>query len=152
MRPRIHVRLTPAEEALRASWSRRTLAACALIAAAMIVVSGASRQSGDAVTAARAEQPAALEACARWREAASDALSQMIPSKRDAELSHVADAIVRMRRALRNCEMGWSTLACQDYRAVARSVPGDAGLDRDLAFDCQTGQENHTVGSSRVSP
>jgi hypothetical protein len=152
MRPRIHVRLTPAEEALRASWSRRTLAACVLIAAAMIVVSGASRQGGDVVTAARAEQSAVPESCARWREAASNALSQAIPSMRDADLSQVADAIFRMRRALRNCEMGWSTLACQDFRAVARSVPGHAGLDRDSAFDCRAGQDNQTIGSARVSP
>jgi hypothetical protein len=123
-----------------------------LIAAAMIVVSGTSRHGGDAVTAAHAEQPAALESCARWREAASDALSQKFPTMRDAELREVADAIFRMRRALRNCEMGWSTLACQDYRAVARNVSGQAGLDRDSAFDCRTGQDDQTIGSARVSP
>ena len=59
-------------------------------------------------------------------EAFRAAVSRLVQSTREADLLQVSDSVFRMRRARRNCEMGWVTLACQDYHAVAAGMPGYA--------------------------
>lgn len=62
--------------------------------------------------------------CMQWHLAAGAAVSRLIQSTRDADLLLLSDSVFRMRRARRNCEAGWMTLACQDYHAVTTSTPG----------------------------
>jgi hypothetical protein len=153
MRPRIHVPLTAAEQALHSTWSRRTLGACGLIGLAMIAISATNRHVDDVALAAQAEKPMALQSCARWHEAASEAVSQLTQTMRDADLRQVGDSIFRMRRALRNCEMGWFKLACQDYHAVAKSVPTHVNAQYASSFGCAgsfQAQDARTVGSERM--
>src|SRR6185503_12344422 len=64
--------------------------------------------------------------CMQWHVAASTVVSRLLQSTRDSDLLQVSDSVFRMRRARRNCETGWVTLACQDYHAVAASIPGYA--------------------------
>jgi hypothetical protein len=154
MRPRIHVPLTAGEQALQVTWSRRTLGACGLIALVIIAISASSRHVIDDVAlAAHAEKPTALLSCARWHETASEAVSQLTQTMRDADLRQVGDSIFRMRRALRNCEMGWLTLACQDYHAVVKSAPGYVNAQSASSFGCSASsqaQDARTTGSERM--
>ena len=60
----------------------------------------------------------------QWHVAAGAVVSRLVQSTRDADLVQVNDSVFRMRRARRNCEAGWVTLACQDYHAVATGAPG----------------------------
>jgi hypothetical protein len=73
-----------------------------------------------------AEKPMLARTCMQWHLAASEVVSQQVQSMRDVDLRYVSDAIFRMRRARRNCEIGWATLACQDYHSVAAGIPGHA--------------------------
>lgn len=62
-------------------------------------------------------------ACSQWDEAATKVLADIVQAPRDSELRQVGDAIFRIRRARRNCEAGWPSLACLDYAAVMRRAP-----------------------------
>jgi hypothetical protein len=62
--------------------------------------------------------------CMQWHLAAGTVVSRLVQSTRDADLLLVSDSVFRMRRARRNCEAGWMTLACQDYHAVVATTPG----------------------------
>lgn len=62
-------------------------------------------------------------ACSQWDEAATKVLAGIVQDPRDSELRQVGDAIFRIRRARRNCEAGWTSLACLDYAAVMRRAP-----------------------------
>ena len=153
MRPRIHVPLTGAEQALHSTWSRRTLGVCGLIALTMIAISATNQRVDDGVLAAHAEKQMTLQSCARWHEAASEAVSQLTHTMRDADLRQVGDSIFRMRRALRNCEMGWFKSACQDYHAVVKGVPGQINVQYASSFGCpgsSQAQGAGTTGSERM--
>lgn len=73
-----------------------------------------------------AEKRQFARTCMQWHLAAAAVVSRLVQSSRDSDLLQVNDAVFRMRRARRNCEAGWVTLACQDYHAVAASLPGYA--------------------------
>lgn len=90
--------------------------------------SSATADGGDA------ERQKFARACMQWHQAAGAAVSRLVQSARDADLVQVGDAVFRMRRARRNCDAGWITLACQDYHAVAAGTPGYA-MSNDL-FPC----------------
>ena len=128
MRPRIHVRLTGAERADVAFWSRRTLGAFAIVVMALWAVSlllQAFERDGQAFAQARPS----TSPCMDWDDAASDAIIRLVQSKSDRDLRQVSDAVVQMRRARRNCEGGWVALACQDYQAIVRgSTPALAAI------------------------
>lgn len=136
MRPRIHVPLTPADRDTVSAWSRRMLTACALIAAPFIAHSVIYQYNDTSIQGARAEQRALATACVQWREAAGDAVSSLARSMSDADLRQLNDAVFRLRRARRNCEEGWVNLACQDYYAVARHMPGNTTAHESL-FACR---------------
>ena len=70
----------------------------------------------------------------QWHLAASAVVSRQVQSTRDVDLLFVSNSIDRMRRARRNCELGEIAQACEDYRAVASSLPGFA-MSNDL-FAC----------------
>ena len=80
---------------------------------------GAPPPAGDA-------EKQLARACMQWHLAAGAVVSRLVQSTRDADLAQVNDSVFRMRRARRNCEAGWVTLACQDYHAVAAIAPGYA--------------------------
>jgi len=85
-----------------------------------IFKSSATADGGDA------ERQKFARACMQWHLAAGAVVSRLVQSTRDADLVQVNDSVFRMRRARRNCEAGWVTLACQDYHAVVASTPGHA--------------------------
>ncbi len=86
----------------------------------MVFRDGATPNDGDA------EKQKLARACMQWHLAAGAVVSRLVQSTRDADLVQVNDSVFRMRRARRNCEAGWVTLACQDYHAVAAMTPGYA--------------------------
>jgi Zn-dependent protease with chaperone function len=63
-------------------------------------------------------------ACARWDEAASDALARLVHDRNDVAARQLGDALFRLRRARKNCSLGWLVVACQDYRAILDSAGG----------------------------
>lgn len=75
-------------------------------------------------TSDQGEAHRAAQSCLQWHLAAGAAVSRLVRSTSDADLLQVNDAVFRIRRARRNCEAGWVTLACQDYHAVAAGIPG----------------------------
>jgi hypothetical protein len=83
-------------------------------------------RDGTTSDADNVEQQKLARACMQWHLAAGAVVSRLVQSTRDADLLQVNDSVFRMRRARRNCEAGWVTLACQDYHAVAAVTPGYA--------------------------
>ncbi len=81
---------------------------------------GATSNDGDI------EKQKFARTCMQWHLAAGAVVSRLVQSTRDGDLAQVGDSVFRMRRARRNCEAGWVTLACQDYHSVAANVPGYA--------------------------
>ena len=99
-----------------------------LLSITALFKSSATADGGDA------EKQKFARACMQWHLAAGAVVSRLVQSTRDADLVQVGDAAFRMRRARRNCDSGWITLACQDYHAVAAGTPGYA-MTNDL-FPC----------------
>lgn len=121
--PRPYVSITSMNRSIASGASRRTLGMLAVFAvvallSTILLKSGATSDDGKG-----AEQ-ALARSCLQWHLAAGAAVSRMVQSTRDADLRQVSDSVFRMRRARRNCETGWVTVACQDYHAVVTSVPG----------------------------
>jgi len=133
MRPRVHVPLTASDAATVSLWRRGVIAAWALVAVAFVAYASLSQR------AELKEQTAAKDApsCMQWHQAASGAVMRLAQSTLDAELRQINDAVFRIRRARQNCEEGWLSLACQDYDAVVRSVPGYAGSIDESLFACE---------------
>jgi hypothetical protein len=138
MRRPVDIKLTPAEQATYASWSRRTLSICAVIIASVIAYPAIQRAlSGDAdvYAAERPREPA----CAHWDDAARDAITGLIRGRQDADLRQVGDAVFRMRRARRNCHTGWVRLACLDYYAVIYGQASRTDSWPPASFQCDAG-------------
>jgi hypothetical protein len=63
--------------------------------------------------------------CVLWDGQASEAIARRVNESRDdVDLRQLGDAIFRIRRARRSCEIGLIRMACQDYIAVIRNVYG----------------------------
>jgi hypothetical protein len=151
MRPRVHVPLTPADRAVVSVWSRRMLAVYTALVVAGLIAHFLINQAGESVALEeRSQQRALSPACMHWHEAAGDAVSRLARSTKDVDLRQLNDAIFRMRRARRNCAEGWFMLACQDYYAVARSLPGNANT-RELVYACRPSAEWTNAGNSATS-
>lgn len=130
--PRPYTSITAMNRSFASDSSRRTfgvvgVAAVVALLALVIVKNNAASDDPEAQQMARS--------CLHWHRAAAAAVSHLAQSTRDADLLHVNDSIFRMRRARRNCEAGWVTLACQDYHAVTAGVPG-LGMTRQM-FPCR---------------
>jgi hypothetical protein len=97
--------------------SRRTLGMLAIFAfvallSTILFEAGATSDDGEG-----AEQKLA-RSCMQWHLAAGAVVSRMVQSTRDDDLRQVSDSVFRMRRARRNCETGWVTLA---FRIIMQS-------------------------------
>ena len=121
--PRPYVSITSVNRSIASDASRRTsgmLAIFAVVAllSTILFEAGATSDDGEG-----AEQKLA-RSCLQWHLAAGAVVSRMVQSTRDADLRQVGNSVFRMRRARRNCESGWVTLACQDYHAIVTNAPG----------------------------
>jgi hypothetical protein len=119
MPPRSEKRLLPEERPRVNRWSRRLLGCAAIIAIILAFPLFQQAIGNDMQAAGRPH----IAACADWDDAASEAIVQLVKTRRDADLQLVGDAVFRMRRARRNCHMGWLRLACLDYQAITRGSP-----------------------------
>ena len=141
MRRSVSTWLTPAERTSYATWSQRALALGAVIVASVIaypMLQHALSGGTDVYAAERPRDPG----CAHWDEAARDAIAGLIRAKPDADLRMVGDAVFRMRRARRNCHMGWVRLACLDYYAVIHGQASRADVWPPVSFQCDAGHAN----------
>lgn len=111
---------------------RRAAGGVLAIAAIAVLLSGVTFRSG--ATASDVERQKVAGTCLQWHFAASAVVSRQVQSTRDVDLVHLSNSIDRMRRARRNCELGEVAQACDDYHAVASSLPGHA-MSNDL-FPC----------------
>ena len=123
--PQSRVRIASAGQPGAPAGSRRTFAVLAgfvvvAVLSSMVFRGGVPSDAGDA------EKQKLARVCMQWHLAAGSVVSRLVQSTRDADLVQVNDSVFRMRRARRNCEAGWATLACQDYHAVAAMTPGYA--------------------------
>lgn len=121
--PRPYVSITSMNRSVASSASRRTFGMLAVFAI-VALLSTVLFKAGDGSDEAKSAELKVARSCMQWHLAAGAVVSRMVQSTRDTDLQQVGDAIFRMRRARRNCETGWATVACQDYHAVVASVPG----------------------------
>ena len=114
-------------------YANQWLFACAAIAAITLAfpLFQQTLSTGADVEASERPHPGV---CADWDEAASEAIVDLVKAWRDTDLRLVGDAVYRMRRARRNCHMGWMRLACLDYQAVIQGSPGLCGRLRAARF------------------
>lgn len=115
MRPDVpvHPSTSPGPRASACSRGASIMIAAVIVAA---MLSPWWKLRGDGERASRV-----APACARWDEQARDAIARRVQGGgQDAELRQLSEAIFLVRRARRNCEEGWMTLACQDYLTVIR--------------------------------
>lgn len=112
---------------------RRAMGGMLAIAAIAVLLSGVALRSG-ATADSDLQQQRLARTCLQWHLAASAVVSRQVQSVRDVDLLHVSNSVDRMRRARRNCELGEFAQACQDYHAVATSVPGHAMTN--ILFPC----------------
>jgi hypothetical protein len=117
-----HVSMTSLNRAIAANRPRRTLGALVMAGIAALVSVIALTHTPDA---GAIERQQSARACLRWHTGAGTVVSRLVQSTRDADLQQVSDSVDRIRRARQNCEAGRLAQACQDYHAVALSVPGD---------------------------
>lgn len=121
--PRRYVSNTSLNRSIASDASRRTLGMLAIVAVVALLSMILYKADDPSDDEEGAEQKLA-RACVQWHLAAGAVVSRMVQSTRDADLRHVSNSVFRMRRARRNCETGWVTLACQDYHAIVTSAPG----------------------------
>ena len=117
------VSITSMNRSIASTGSGRTLGMLVIFAVLALSTIVFRHEAPDDVDA---EKQKLARACMQWHLAAGAVVSRLVQSTRDADLVQVNDSVFRMRRARRNCEAGWVTLACQDYHAVAASAPGYA--------------------------
>lgn len=104
----------------RASRSTTAYASAGLI---VIAVIGAFALFERA--ASQADVPISA-ACEPWDSVSSEAVARLVADSSDAAARQLGDAVFRLRRARKNCRLGWVGLACQDYRAVLAGTAGVA--------------------------
>lgn len=123
--PRPYVSITSMNRSIASNGSRQTLGMLAIFAVVALLSTIIFRHEATSDDG-NAERQKFSHACMQWHLAAGAVVSRLVQSARDADLAQVGDSVFRMRRARRNCEAGWVTLACQDYHAVVASTPGYA--------------------------
>jgi hypothetical protein len=57
-------------------------------------------------------------ACEAWDDAASAALAPLVADRSPVVEMRLGDALFRLRRARKNCALGWVSLARLDYQAL----------------------------------
>ena len=135
MRPRIHVRLSTDDQIIVSKWSRR-MGGAAMMVLVTIGVWPTVNPHVDSGIAVNASERTSDPDCRTWDTRASEAIKTFVQgSKHDINLKHVSDMIAQMRRARRNCQLGWPQLACEDYRTIVHGVEGAETIS-DLSFKC----------------
>jgi hypothetical protein len=66
----------------------------------------------------RSREQAINPVCETWDSAASSAVARLVADTSDTAARQLGDSLFRLRRARKNCRIGWVNLACQDYRAL----------------------------------
>ena len=117
--PRRPVAWSTEEAATHARWSRYRLAGAAM-AVAMIAIAPAFSRSSAGVPGEKVEHAAPAAVCAQWDGIAKAALISTIRDGQDRDLRQAEDTLVQLRRARRNCQMGWLKTACLDFNAIAQ--------------------------------
>ena len=136
MRPRIHVPLTSDDQIVVSKWSRRMGGAAMMLLVAVGVWPIFSTHLDSGVAANASERPID-PTCITWDTRASEAIVTFVQeSEHDINLKHVSDMVAQMRRARRTCQLGWSHLACEDYRAIVRGVAGIVESISVTSFEC----------------
>jgi hypothetical protein len=148
---RVRDRVITASDDTRAVWSRRTIAACALVAAAVLAPSIVYQPMDANLGIAGTDGQALAPPCLQWHQAASEVVSRLAQSTRDSDLRQANDAIFRLRRARRNCAEGWFTLACHDYYAIARNLPGHANFHQESLLACQRSADRPDEGARSIT-
>ena len=137
MRPRLHASLPPADRSSAPVWARNLISTTVIVAGTLLLHSIFSRPAESTAQTAGIVDQLLAPACMQWHQAASLAVARLAESTQDSDLRQVNDAIFRMRRALRNCEEGWLSLACQDYYLVARNLAGYQRTHEESLFACR---------------
>ncbi|HZO47267.1 MAG TPA: hypothetical protein VFB68_15335 [Xanthobacteraceae bacterium] len=116
-----YVSMTSLNRAIAANRPRRMLGTMVMagIAALVSVIALTHTPDPGAI-----ERQQSARACLQWHAGAGTVVSRLVQSTRDTDLQQVSGSVDRMRRARQNCEAGLLAQACQDYHAVAASVPG----------------------------
>ena len=136
MRPRFHVRLTPDDQIAIAKWRRR-MGGTAMIFVAVVATWSLFNSHLDHGFAARASERPSDPTCIAWDTSASEAIVTFVQgNKENMNLQRVSNAIDRMRRARRTCQLGLPNLACEDYRAVVREVALPVESNSNITIDC----------------
>jgi hypothetical protein len=130
--PQRHVSITAVHRSV-AYDRRRALGGTLAIAAIAVLLWGVALRSG-ATAGSDADAQKLARTCLQWHMVASAVVSRQVQSTRDVDLVYVSNSIERMRRARRNCELGQFAQACEDYHAVATSLPGHAMSN--ILFPC----------------
>jgi hypothetical protein len=108
---------------------RPTIGSCCSIVvavlAASVVLLPIFKTHSDPSIKAQAAQAGAASVCMDWDERAKTAIASM-PERTRHEVAtrQVAEAMERLRRARRNCQIDWIALACQEYHAIIHGVGG----------------------------
>jgi hypothetical protein len=135
MRRRIHIPLTLADRAIVAKWSAWMFTVTVLACSLVLMLPVLKRPLGDPVVVISAEH-AVGSSCARWDGMAGEAIAHLVQNTQDADAQRLDDMHFRIRRARRSCQLGWNTVACQDYRAIVRSVAGIVDESTEAAWTC----------------
>jgi hypothetical protein len=135
MRPRIHVALTPNDQLVVSAWSRRISGAVLTILVILVAWQMVSRHIDTGIAANASERPSD-PSCITWDARASEAIVSFVQgNKEDINLKHISDMIAQMRKARRNCHLGWLNLACEDYRTI---VHGALEPNSDMSLECRS--------------
>jgi hypothetical protein len=121
--PRPYVSITSMNRSIASDASRRTLGTLGILAV-VALLSAILFKDGATSDEREGGEQRLTGSCLQWHMAAGSVVSRLAQSTRDADLRQVGHAAFRMRRARRNCETGWVTLACQDYHAIMTGAPG----------------------------
>jgi hypothetical protein len=122
MRRQIPIMLTPTDRAIIAKWSAWTISVTSLVCSLVLFLPIFERPLTNNLGATPIEQTLG-STCAPWDDIAKEAIARVERSKQDTDLHQLDDMTFRMRRARRSCQMGLIAVACQDYRAIVRTVP-----------------------------
>jgi len=119
LRPRRPVVWSAEDVATYTRWWRYRLAGTA-VAVALIALAPAFTRGSASVPEAKVEHAGPAAVCAEWDDVAKAALIATIRDGQDRDLRQAEDTLVQLRRARRNCQMGWLKTACLDFNAIAQ--------------------------------
>jgi Bacterial regulatory helix-turn-helix protein, lysR family len=120
----------------RVSVQRRRLATLAMLTFGILVSDVVARAGSSQDDQAYGLAHRLGSTCAHWNEVASLSIVRQAQGAQDADLRRVADALFRMRRAQRSCELGLVWLACQDYQLIIDDQANLIGTPFKESFTC----------------